>query len=318
MSEISPTARALRALDVLQTRPGTTATELAQRLGVTERAARRYVAILREADIPVESTRGPYGGYTLGRGLRLPPLVFSATEALGLVMAALDSQHAVADPDDPVGSALGKILRVLPTNVARQAVALRETARTVPERASAKPDPGVTSDLVAAVAAQRQVRIGYRTAAGNARTFEVDPWSVVVRYGRWYLLCRSHHADALRTFRIDRVTEVVQLEDGFEVPADLDPAKELEANLGKGWEHETHVVFDAPVDEVRPWIRPTLGDLRELPDGRCELVGSTNNAEAYAGEWLAHVPIPFTVVGGPELREAVRAVAERLARAVSG
>jgi predicted DNA-binding transcriptional regulator YafY len=317
MSEISPTARALRALDILQGRPGITASELAGRLGVTERAARRYVAILREADIPVESVRGPYGGYTLGRGLRLPPLVFSATEALGLVMAALDSQHAVADPEDPVGSALGKILRVLPTNVARQAVALRDTARTVPERASVKPDAGVTSDLVAAVAAQRQVRIGYRTAAGNARTFEVDPWSVVVRYGRWYLLCRSHHADALRTFRIDRVTEVVQLEDGFEVPADLDPAKELEANLGKGWEHETHVVFDAPVDEVRPWIRPTLGDLRELPDGRCELVGSTNNAEAYAGEWLAHVPIPFTVVGGPELREAVRAVAERLARAVS-
>ena len=314
MSEISPTARALRALDVLQARPGVTAAELAERLGVTERAARRYVAILREADIPVESTRGPYGGYTLGRGLRLPPLVFSATEALGLVMAALDSQHAVADPDDPVGSALGKLLRVLPTNVARQAVMVRETARTVPERASVKPDPTVTSDLVAAVAAQRQVLLGYRTAAGNARTFEVDPWSVVVRYGRWYLLCHSHHADALRTFRIDRISAVTQLEAGFDVPADLDPAKELEANLGKGWEHDTHVVFDAPLAEVRPWIRPTLGELRELPDGRCELVGSTSNAQAYAGEWLAGVPLPFTVVGGEELRVAVRAVAEQLAR----
>ncbi|WP_210439289.1 helix-turn-helix transcriptional regulator [Nocardioides xinjiangensis] len=318
MSPTSPTARALRALDVLQGRPGTTAAELAQRLGVTERAARRYVAILREADIPVESTRGPYGGYTLGRGLRLPPLVFSATEALGLVMAALDSQHAVADPEDPVGSALGKILRVLPTNVARQAVALRETARAVPQRHPARPDPEVTSELVAAVAAQRRVRVGYRTAAGNARTFEVDPWSVVVRYGRWYLLCHSHHADALRTFRIDRITEVTRLDGVFEVPADLDPAAALEANLGKGWEHDTHVVFDAPLAEVRPWVRPTLGDLRELSDGRCELVGSTSNPEAYAGEWLAHVPIPFTVVGGDELRAAVRVVADRLARAVSG
>jgi predicted DNA-binding transcriptional regulator YafY len=316
MSEISPTARALRALDVLQARPGVTAAELADRLGVTERAARRYVAILREADIPVESMRGPYGGYTLGRGLRLPPLVFSATEALGLVMAALDSQHAVADPDDPVGSALGKILRVLPTNVARQAAMVRETARTVPERSSVRPDPEVTSGLVAAVAAQRQVRIGYRTAAGNARTFEVDPWSVVVRYGRWYLLCHSRHADALRTFRIDRITEVELLEGTFDVPSDLDPAAALEANLGKGWEHETHLVFDVPLAEVRPWIRPTLGDLRELPDGRCELVGSTSNPEAYAGEWLAHVPLPFTVVGGPELRAAVAVVAQRLARSV--
>lgn len=312
MSEISPTARALRALDILQGRPGITAAELAQRLGVTERAARRYVAILREADIPIESTRGPYGGYTLGRGLRLPPLVFSATEALGLVMAALDSQHAVADPDDPVGAALGKILRVLPTNVARQAVAVRETAHAVPERRPARPDAEVTSVLVAAVAAQRQVRLGYRTAAGNARTFEVDPWSVVVRYGRWYLLCHSHHADALRTFRIDRITEVEQLDATFGVPADLDPARELEANLGQGWEHETHVVFDLPVAEVRPWIRPTLGDLRERPDGGCELVGTTSNAQAYAGEWLAGVPFAFTVVGGEELRRAVREVGQRL------
>jgi predicted DNA-binding transcriptional regulator YafY len=318
MSEISPTARALRALDILQGRPGITAAELAQRLGVTERAARRYVAILREADIPVESTRGPYGGYTLGRGLRLPPLVFSATEALGLVMAALDSQHAVADPGDPVGSALGKILRVLPTNVARQAVMLRETARTVPERSPVRPDPAVTSELVAAVAAQRQVRFGYRTAAGNARTFEVDPWSVVVRYGRWYLLCHSHHADALRTFRIDRISGVTLLEETFEVPADLDPAAELEANLGKGWEHETHVVFHAPLLEVRPWVRPTLGDLTELPDGRCRLVGSTSNAHAYAGEWLAGVPFAFTVEGGDELRAAVAEVAQRLARSLSG
>ncbi|HEX8781404.1 MAG TPA: WYL domain-containing protein [Nocardioides sp.] len=313
----SPTARALRALEILQARPGISAERLADRLGVSERAARRYVATLREAGVLVESERGPYGGYRLGRGLRLPPLVFSATEALGLVMAALDSHHAVADPDDPVGSALGKILRVLPTNVARQAVLVRETAHTVPERSSFRPDPEVTSGLVAAVAAQQQVRIGYRTAAGNARTFEVDPWSVVVRYGRWYLLCHSHHADALRTFRIDRITEVERLDGTFDVPADLDPAAELEANLGKGWEHETHVVFDVPVEEVRPWVRPTLGDLRELPDGRCELVGSTSNPEAYAGEWLAHVALPFTVVGGPELRAAVAVVAERLARSLS-
>ena len=64
----SPTARALRTLDILQTRPGTTADQLADRLGVTERAARRYIGILREAGIPVESTRGPYGGYRLRRG----------------------------------------------------------------------------------------------------------------------------------------------------------------------------------------------------------------------------------------------------------
>src|SRR5271165_947388 len=107
-TDLSPTARALRAIEILQTRPGATAGELAQRLGVTERAARRYVGILREAGVPVESTRGPYGGYRLGRGTRLPPVVFTETEALGLVMAVLDGRPAAADVDvdDLVGSAL--------------------------------------------------------------------------------------------------------------------------------------------------------------------------------------------------------------------
>lgn len=108
------------------------------------------------------------------------------------------------------------------------------------------------------------------------------------------------------------------LDETFDVPADLDPARELEANLGRGWEYDTHVVFDAPYADARHWIRPTLGDLRELPDGRCELVGSTSNAQAYAGEWLAGVPFAFTVVGGAELKAAVAELGTRFSRAVSG
>ncbi len=73
MSETSPTARALRTLEILQNRPGCTADQLAAQLGVSDRAARRYVAILREAGIPVESVRGPYGGYRLGRGCGCRP-----------------------------------------------------------------------------------------------------------------------------------------------------------------------------------------------------------------------------------------------------
>ena len=75
-TDVSPTGRALQALELLQAQPGITAAQLSAQLGVTERAARRYVAILREADIPVESIRGRYGGYKLGRGIRLPPLLF--------------------------------------------------------------------------------------------------------------------------------------------------------------------------------------------------------------------------------------------------
>ncbi|MGH3496341.1 MAG: helix-turn-helix transcriptional regulator [Nocardioidaceae bacterium] len=317
MSETSPTARALRTLEILQNRPGCTANHLAARLGVTDRAARRYVAILREAGIPVESVRGPYGGYRLGRGVRLPPLVFTAAEALGLVMAVLDGRHAAADNEDPVGSGLGKIIRALPVHVARQAATMREHAHAVPDR-WARPDPEITSALVEAVGEQRQVRIGYRSAAGHSHSFDVDPWSVVVRYGRWYLLCFAHHADAVRTYRIDRVTAVGEGTRTFEAPEGLDPVAVLEENLASGWEHDARVVFHAPAVEVAPYLRPTMGRLEPLGDDRCVVTGSTSNPTMYAGEWLAGMPFEITVEGGPELREAVAEVAAKMARSVAG
>jgi predicted DNA-binding transcriptional regulator YafY len=320
-TDLSPTARALRALEVLQIRRGATASELAAVLGVTERAARRYVGILREAGIPVESARGPYGGYQLGRGTRLPPVAFTEPEALGLVMAVLDGQPAAADAAatdavDPVGAALGKVIRALPESVGRQAAALREHASAAPDPYSARPDPLTTSELVAAIAARRRVLVTYRTESGSEWEAEVDPWAVVARHGRWYLLCHSHRADAIRTYRIDRVRAVQQTAHRFEPPDGLDPVAAVEENLGTGWEFPARVVFHAPLAEVAPWVRPPMGRLEPSGDG-CVLVGSTSNPAMYAQEWLASVPFAFRVDGGQELRAAVATVASRFAASLA-
>ncbi|WP_167530397.1 helix-turn-helix transcriptional regulator [Microbispora hainanensis] len=172
----SPTARALLLLELIQSSPGITAERLAGRLGVSERAARRYVGILREAGIPVESERGPHGGYRIGRGLRLPPLMFTQAEALGLVMAVLDGHHDSADPADPVGGALGKILRVLPEPVAGPAAAVRSLSTRHPEPGARPPSPETTAALVQACAGRRRLRLGYRIRPGDERVMEVDPW----------------------------------------------------------------------------------------------------------------------------------------------
>ncbi len=232
--DASPTARALLALELVQGSPGITAERLADKLGVSERAARRYVGILREAGIPIESVRGPYGGYRVGRGLRLPPLMFSATEALGLVMAVLDGHHDAGDPRDPVGSALGKIVRALPEPVAAQAEAVRRTTAPAPDRGAARPDPGITTTLVQACSNHRRVRLDYRSEAGSEWLTEVEPWAIVVRHGRWYLLCRSLAKDARRAYRIDRIRGVEELDDTFVAPTDLDPVAVLEEHLAVG------------------------------------------------------------------------------------
>ena len=315
--DISPTARALRTLEILQTRGGATAEEIADSLGVTGRAARRYIAILREAGVPVESTRGRHGGYRLGRGTKLPPVVFTLSEALGLVMAVLDGHPAASGSDDLVGIALTKVIRALPERIGRQAADLREHAATAVDRRSDRPDPLITSEVVAAAAAHRSALISYRGESGEEWEGEVEPWAVVVRFGRWYLLCHSRRAKALRTYRIDRIREVRATTRSFTPPENLDPVAVLEEHLGTGWQFATRVAFDAPASTVAPYIRPPMGRL-EASDGGCVLVGTTRNAAMYAQEWLANVPIPFRVEAGDELRAAVATLATRLTNAVSG
>jgi len=314
--DASPTARALLALELIQGSPGITADRLAGKLGVSDRAARRYVGILREAGIPIESVRGLGGGYRVGRSLRLAPLMFTAAEALGLVMAVLDGHHDASDATDPVGSALGKIMRALPEPVAAQAEAVRRTTAPAPDRAAARPDPATTTALVQACSDHRRVRLGYRSEAGSEWVIEADPWAVVVRHGRWYLLCWSHTTQARRVYRIDRVGEVQLLEDPFSPPAGLDPVAMLEEHLAVGWEYDVEVVIDAPLETVTRCLPRALGRLEPLDAGGTRLVGSTSNPAWYAGQ-LAAIPASYRIVRCPELQDAARILGQRLLAAGS-
>jgi predicted DNA-binding transcriptional regulator YafY len=315
--DAGPTARALLTLELLQGSHGITADRLAGKLGVSERAARRYVGILREAGIPIEAVRGPYGGYRLGRGLRLPPLMFSASEALGLVMAVLDGHHDAGDPADSVGSALGKIMRALPAPVAAEAEAVRRTTAPAPDRAAARPDPETTTALVLACSNRQRVRLAYRTEAGSEWLLEVDPWAVVVRHGRWYLLCHSHATDARRAYRIDRVRDLEVLGQTFSPPEDLDAVAVLEEHLAVGWEFEVEVVIDAPADKVARCLPRAIGRLEAVDAETSRLVGSTGNPWWYA-ERLTAIPATYRIIRCPELQRAARVIGQRLLAASEG
>ncbi|GAA4941821.1 helix-turn-helix transcriptional regulator [Actinoplanes utahensis] len=316
----SPTARALMAYEAVQGSPGITADRLAERLGgVTERAARRYIAILREAGIPIESVRGPYGGYRVGRGARPAPLIFTQAEALGLVMAVLDGHHQAGDAADPVGSALGKIVRVLPERLGAQVEAMRHTAAPAPDRSAARPDPEITSGLVQACAQSLRVRVDYRTGTGREWTAEVDPWAIVVRHGRWYLLCHSHTAAARRAYRIDRIAAVEILAGAFRPPDGLDPVAALDEHLAAGWAHTAEILIEASPAEIHEWISPALGALRPAlgRSGASLLTGTTDNPFWYAHQ-LTAIPNPYRILGGPELLAAARRIADRLRTAADG
>ncbi|GAB3676394.1 helix-turn-helix transcriptional regulator [Angustibacter aerolatus] len=316
--EISPTARALRMLEALQDSPGVTAERLARRLGTSERAVRRYATLLREAGIPVESTSGRYGGYRLGRGTRLPPVLLSAAEALGLVMAVLEGRPNAGQGDvtgDPVASAIAKLVRLLPAQVAESVTAIRQvTTANAGDAAVPPPDPHVTAALVQASDAGRRVRVTYLLP--EPREMDVDPWAVSVRRGRWYLLCWSHTRDAQRVLRVDRVRDVRVLDERFERPAGLDPVAAVEAHLSTGWRYEVEVLVDAPLADVERWVPRNLGRLEAVSPRRTRLTGTTDEPRWYAWH-LVGLDAPYRIVSPPELREEARTLGRRLTRAAT-
>lgn len=269
---------------------------------MTGRAARRYVAILREADLPIESVSGPYGGYRVGRGLRLPPLMFTAAEAAGLVMATLEGHRGAADPTTVVGGALAKILRSLPDRVAPPT-----------------PDSDVRGDaathqhldrLLAACATGRLLRLLYR-AGERTSEMDVEPWAVVLRHSHWYLLCWSRSRDAQRVLRVDRVADVWSLPETFTPPADLDALATIEEHFSQGWRYAVEVLVDAPPQWVRRWVSPSLARLEPADGDRTRMVASTEDPDWYARQ-LAAIPVTFRVVDSAELAAAVAELGRRL------
>ena len=103
-----------------------------------------------------------------------------------------------------------------------------------PARTDARPDPSVSGVLVAAAAERKRARLGYRSAVGSVLERTVDPWAVVARRRLWYLLCWDHSAQAVRSYRLDRVLHVATLAEGFDPPPDLEPVALVEQHLGSG------------------------------------------------------------------------------------
>ncbi|HEX4790927.1 MAG TPA: WYL domain-containing protein, partial [Actinospica sp.] len=251
----------------------------------------------------VESVSGPYGGYRIGRGLRLPPLMFTPVEALGLVMAMLEGHRQAADPADPVGAALAKIIRVLPERVADPLRGLRESSAAATAH-EPWPDPLLAARLIEHCVGARRVRLTYRTAGDRELLLDVEPWAVVLRHSRWYLLGRLPDRDARRTLRVDRITDVAPLPETFTPPERLDALKVLEEHLSQDWPLQVEVRIDAPVERVAGWLPRSLGRLE--PDGpeHTRLLASTEDPHWYARQ-IAVLPAAFRVIGGPELRAAV-------------
>ena len=196
---------------MLQARRRVTGAEIAGRLEVSPRTARRYVETLREMGIPVEGERGRGGAYFLRPGFRLPPMMFNEEEALGLVLALLAARGMGLSGVAPaVEGALAKLERVMPEAVRERAGDLRAVALA----AVAPAEPlarGVLVALLRAAREGRRVRLRYRSGWDEETERLFDPYGVAHRTGYWYAGGHDHLRHGLRVFRLDRVLEAERL-----------------------------------------------------------------------------------------------------------
>ncbi|MBA2362599.1 MAG: YafY family transcriptional regulator [Chloroflexia bacterium] len=308
-----PTARVLAVLELLQSHGRMTGGELARRLEVHVRTARRYVETLQDLGIPVEAERGRYGAYRLRAGYKLPPLMFSEDEVLALTLGLLAARKlGLAAAAPAVESALAKVERVLPDGLRERVRAVEGTLVIGVRGAAVAPPNAVVVALSSGARDGRRVWMRYRSSMGEETEREFDTYGLVYRDGRWYATGYCHLRRGQRLFRLDRIVVVEPREERFERPVAFDALAEVERSIAsRPGEWAIEVLIEATLDEARAAVSPVVALLAATPDGVL-LYGNTSDLP-WMARYLAGLGFALSVRRPPALRTALRDYAIQIA-----
>lgn len=311
---LETSARLLRLTAVLAMRPWWSAAELAERLDVTERTVRRDIARLRSLDYPIESVPGRYGGYRLGAGGRLPPLVLDQDEAVAVaVCLRAGAAGSVAGVEETAARALTKLEQVLPARLRPHVAAV---AGAVPLLGAGEVvDPEVLVIVARACRASERLTFDYRDRGDVPSHRRVEPYRLVHTHRRWYLVARDVDRAAWRTFRLDRITRPTSSSGRFHFDDPPDAAAMVSHAVSTApYRYQARILLHAPLGEVSRRIPPTVGRLEDDGEGGTVLTTGADRLELIAGH-LAMLGLPFAVLDPPALRDVVSALADRLREA---
>jgi predicted DNA-binding transcriptional regulator YafY len=318
MAGISTSARLLRLLSLLQGRRDWTGAELATRLGVTTRTIRNDMDRLRGLGYPVDARPGVAGGYRLGTGGALPPLLLDDDEAVAVAVGLRTAaSSSIAGIEETSVRALVKLQQVLPPRLRRKVSAVQSATVPVPSRGP-QVDPDVLTVIASACRDHERLRFDYQAHSGAASRRSVEPYRLVNDRRRWYLVAWDIHRDAWRTFRVDRIEPRTPAGPRF-APRPLPPDREIAAQVARGageatWRYRARVVVHAPAAYVRDRL-PIPVAVESLGEDRCAFEPGSDYPEMLA-LYLGLLDADFTVVDSPELTGALRTLAGRYQRAL--
>nr|WP_042195488.1 WYL domain-containing protein [Kibdelosporangium sp. MJ126-NF4]CEL22044.1 Transcriptional regulator, DeoR family [Kibdelosporangium sp. MJ126-NF4]CTQ92826.1 Transcriptional regulator, DeoR family [Kibdelosporangium sp. MJ126-NF4] len=307
--ERGTTERVLTLLGLLQQRQSWTGPELADRLGVTTRTVRRDVERLRALGYPVHASQGGGGGYQLGPGQNLPPLLFDDEEAIATAVSLLAGAGSAVAGDAAL-RALSKLDQVLPTRLRAEVGALATSVRSF-NGGHTSVGPAVLMVLARACRDEVEAGFGY-PSGGEVRQRRVEPYRLVASDRRWYLLAYDLDRDGWRNFRVDRMTDVHARTWRFRPREAPDAATYVQENVAsRVYSHQARFLVHAPAETVRAQIPASAAVVQPRDDGSCEVVTGANTLDFM----LMHMVLlghDFAVLDPPELRERCGVLAERL------
>ncbi len=317
---LETSARLLRLLSLLQSRRDWTGTDLADRLGVGLRTVRRDVDRLRDLGYPVDATPGAAGGYRLGIGAALPPLLLDDEEAV----AAAISLHtaatgSVAGLEEAALRALTKLQQMLPSRLRHRIGAFHAAtvALTGPGYAPERADAELLTAIAAACRDQRRLRLDYPGRDGVTRR-DLEPHRLVHTSRRWYLLAWDTGRGGWRTFRVDRFQGAAG-PPGARFTPRQPPADDVAAYVSQSissapYRYQARIMIHAPVADVARRSSPAAGRLEAVDQHTCMLRTGSNSLDELA-IYVAVKGFDFEVLDPPELIPVLRALSDRLRKA---
>jgi predicted DNA-binding transcriptional regulator YafY len=311
------TSRVLQLLGLLQSRRVWSGEELAGRLGVTTRSVRRDVDRLRDLGYPVHASKGHGGGYQLGAGAALPPLLLDPDEAVAMaVCLRVAAGGSVAGVGESALRALSKLDQVMPARLRSQVSAVHETTVTLTAPSSDTPvEPDVLMTLARACRDHEHVNTGYVDRAGNATARRLEPYQLVTTGRRWYLLAFDRDRDDWRSLRLDRMADVRALGSTFTPREAPDAATYVRRSISASpYRYVARIRYHAPADVVARHFAAGSAEVRSEGPDTCIVTAGADDPETMV-LYFAMVGADFDVLEPPEVAAAVASVADRLRRA---
>jgi predicted DNA-binding transcriptional regulator YafY len=313
---LETSARLLRLLSLLQTPRDWTGPQLAERLGVTTRTIRNDVERLRSLGYPVRASPGVTGGYRLGAGASLPPLLLDDEEAVAVAVGLRTAAGgSVSGIEETSLRALAKLEQVLPARL-RDRVATLHSHTVAIAGSGPTVDADVLTTIAGAARERRRLRFDYTDHSGTAGRREVEPHRIVHARGRWYLVAWDTDRQDWRTFRADRIEPRTPTGPRF-IPRELpDLETYVMAGLGQAtWRYHARVIVHAPAEVIAERLPPAV-TVEVVDDHTCVITAGSDTPHMLA-LYLGMLDADFDVTEPPELVEHIRRLGERYSRAAS-